>query len=148
MQAIKYGAKEAIISYRSVPTGMPWPESITERPLLTKIDGTTVHFSDGTLTENVDTIIFCTGYIGHFPFMEAGLRHRSSNSFYPPDLYKGVLFMNGGNNKVLYLGRQDVIYTFTMFDVQAFWTAQYICGSVTLPSMDEMKASITEWFNR
>ena len=147
-QAIKFGAKEAIVCYRSVPTGLPWPKNIIEKPLLTHIERKTIHFSDNTQIDEVDSIIFCTGYIGHFPFMQDSLRHRSANSFYPPDLYKGVLFTAGGNDKVLYLGRQDVAYTFTMFDVQAFWSVKYILGDILLPQREEMEQNWKSWFER
>ena len=131
-----------------MPTGLPWPDTIIEKPLLTKVQGKTVYFSDDTVAEGVDTIIFCTGYVGHFPFMQDSLRHRSLNSFYPPDLYKGLLYNSGGNGKVLYLGRQDVIYTFTMFDVQAFWTAKYILGDIRLPTVEDMENHWKSWFDR
>ena len=42
--------------------GFKWPETITERPIFTHVDGKTVHFSDGTTAE-VDAIMFCTGRI-------------------------------------------------------------------------------------
>ena len=42
--------------------GFKWPETITERPIFTHVDGKTVHFSDGTTAE-VDAIMFCTGKI-------------------------------------------------------------------------------------
>ncbi len=88
IQGVKYGCKSVIITYKTNPTGMTWPKEITERPLLTKIDGKMVHFSDGSEAE-VDVIILCTGYLYHYPFMEESLRLRcDKNTLYPPDLYK------------------------------------------------------------
>ncbi|KXJ25602.1 Flavin-containing monooxygenase FMO GS-OX-like 9 [Exaiptasia diaphana] len=51
IQALKYGAKKVIISHRTRPLGYKWPPQIEERPLLTKIDGNTVHFKDGYSAE-------------------------------------------------------------------------------------------------
>ena len=48
--------------------GFNWPEGVIERPILTKIDGSTVTFKDGS-TEDYDVIIKCTGYLHYFPFM-------------------------------------------------------------------------------
>ena len=112
---------------------------------MTKVDKSTVHFSDGSQAD-FDAIIFCTGYLGHHPFMAENLRCRSPDLLYNPNMYKGIIYTNGGNSKVLYLGRPTVIYTFTMFDVQAFWSAKYILGDIKLPSKDEMEKQSLQWY--
>ena len=105
-----------ICTWRTKPIGFKWPEGIEERPLVQKVEGKTAHFKDGSTAE-IETIILCTGYIYHFPFMEDNLRLRSTISYYPEGLYKGLVWLNGGDNKLLYSGVQDQYYTFTMFDV-------------------------------
>src|SRR5690625_7705318 len=55
-QCYKYGAKSITISYRSAALGFDWPENFSERPLLTKVEGKTAHFVDGSTCE-VDAII-------------------------------------------------------------------------------------------
>ncbi|MET0313951.1 MAG: NAD(P)/FAD-dependent oxidoreductase, partial [Hansschlegelia sp.] len=60
-QCHKYGAKRITFSYRTRPMGFDWPESFSERPLLTKVVGKTCYFQDGSTAEDVDAIIFCTG---------------------------------------------------------------------------------------
>ena len=144
-QVIKYGAKKATLSYRTQATGYPWPPNISERPLLTKVDKNTVHFSDGT-QDDFDAIVFCTGYLGHHPFMADNLRCRSPDLLYNANMYKGIVYTEGGNGKVLYLGRPTVIYTFTMFDVQAFWSAKYILNEIIAPSKQEMEAQWKAWY--
>ena len=39
---------------------------------------------------------------------------KSSSVLYPPGLYKGIVWQEGGNNKLLYCGVQDQNYTYTM----------------------------------
>jgi trimethylamine monooxygenase len=39
--------------------GFKWPKGMDERPLLTNIEGRTVHFKDGS-SKNFDAIILCT----------------------------------------------------------------------------------------
>ena len=58
-----------------------WPESFTTRPLITKVDGNTATFSDGS-TEEVDCIIMCTGYTHNVPFMEDKLRLNPPTKLY------------------------------------------------------------------
>jgi len=147
MQTVKYGAKEVICTYRKQPMGFNWPEQISERPLLTHVDGKTVHFSDGSSAE-VDAIIFCTGYLHHYPYMNEDLRLRSPNTMYPHNLYKGVVYTAGGNGKVMYVGAQDQAYTFTMFDSTALWAVKCMLGDIALPPTDEMTADWKQWIER
>jgi trimethylamine monooxygenase len=67
-QCYKYGAKSITSSYRTAPMGFGWPDNWEERPALIKVSGNTAHFADGSY-KDVDSIILCTGYIHHFPFL-------------------------------------------------------------------------------
>jgi hypothetical protein len=89
LQSKKYGASSVTISYRSKPMGFPWPDGIKEVPLLTKMDGNTAHFADGT-TQQVDAIVMCTGYQHSFGFVEDDLRLRTLNVLYPEKLLDAV----------------------------------------------------------
>lgn len=142
LQTKKYGANSVTISYRSAPMEFPWPEGIEEVPEMTKVDGKTVHFVNGS-TRDVDAIIFCTGYKHHFPFIASDLRLTTKNVLYPPDLYKGVFFT--GNPNLMYLSMQDQFYTFTMFDAEAWYARDYMLGRISLPGRDEMEKDIAEW---
>ena len=55
-------------------------------------------------------------------------------------LYKGIVWTDGGNNKLLYAGNQDNYYTYSMFDVTGLWIAKLIEGEIELPPKDEMEA--------
>jgi len=147
LQCLKYGAQSIVCSYRTKPMGFKWPKEITERPLLTKIVGKTCHFADGT-TADVDAIIQCTGYLHSYKFLEDRLRLKCPNVLYPPNLYKGTVWLNGGNNKVLYVGAQDQYYTYTMFDVQAMWAVKYVLGQISLPDKYEMEKDWKMWQQR
>lgn len=123
LQTIKYGAKSVTYSWRTTPLGFQWPPGIEGKPLLQRVEGKTVHFIDGSTTE-VDTIILCTGYVYHFPFMADDLRLSSTLTVYPDKLYKGAVYLEAGNNKLFYLGVQDQYFTFPMFDVHALWVSR------------------------
>jgi trimethylamine monooxygenase len=145
LQCHKYGAKSVTMCWRTRAMGFKWPETMEERPLLTKIDGKTVHFKDGS-TKDVDAIILCTGYQHYFPFLPEGLRLRTHNRLYPPDIYKGIFWI--GNPKLMYLGMQDQFYTFNMFDAQAWYARDYIMGRITLPSRADQQRDIDAWVKR
>ena len=147
LQCVKYGAVNVVCTWRTKPMGFPLPPQITEKPLPTKIEGRTVHLKDDTTIE-VDDIILCTGYLLSFPFLADNLRLKSTNVLYPPGLYKGTIWTQGGNNKLLYMGMQDQLYTFTMFDAQAKWAVNYITGEISLPDKQTMEDDCKEWVAR
>ena len=144
-QCYKYGCKSITSSYRTGPMGFHWPDNWQEVPLLTKLVGRTAHFKDGTIKE-VDAIIFCTGYLHHFPFMPDPLRLKTGNRLWPLDLYKGVVWE--ANPKLLYLGMQDQFYTFNMFDAQAWYARDVVMGRIPLPSREQMTRHSHAWRQR
>ena len=140
-QCWKYGANSVVCTSRHGPMGFDWPDGISEKPILERVDGRTVHFTDGTSTD-VDVIISCTGYLHHFPFLAEDLRLVTANRLASSMLYRGVVFQP--NNKVLYLGMQDQWYTFNMFDVQAWYARDVVLGRIELPPADEQQRWIDE----
>ena len=99
-------------------------------------------------------------------FLREDLRLKSQNSFYPPNLYKGMVWTEGGNNKLFYLGAQvcmicclasywlcplaqNQAYTFTMFDICGLWAAKLIMGEISLPAKEDMerwRIVLETWF--
>lgn len=123
IHCLKFGAKHIIISWRSKPPGLKWPKGIEERPLVTNLRKNQVFFKDGTQAD-VDTIICCTGYKNHYPFLESRLRIDEETSFYPGGLYKSSLFLKAGNKKLFYIGAQEQLYTFSLFENIAMWVCR------------------------
>ena len=72
---------------------------ITIRKLMKKM---VFSFKDGT-KDDYDVIIYCTGYLHRFPFMEDRLQLHCNNTFAVP-LYKQVLFPH--NKQLFYIGMQ------------------------------------------
>ncbi|HWL96423.1 MAG TPA: NAD(P)/FAD-dependent oxidoreductase [Nocardioidaceae bacterium] len=145
LQSKKYGANSVTISYRTSPMEFPWPDGIDEVPLLTRVEGKTAHFTDGT-SRQVDAIVMCTGYRHSFDFIADDLRLRTDNVLYPDNLYKGVFWVD--NPRLMYLGMQDQYYTFTMFDGQAWYARDFVLGRLPLPSQADMAADIATWRDR
>jgi trimethylamine monooxygenase len=142
IQCHKYGAQSVTICYRTKPMGFKWPPGFSERPLLTKVVGKTVHFGDGSSRE-VDAIILCTGYLHHYPWLPDDLRLDGRNRLYPPGLYKGVFWQSLPS--LMYIGAQDQYYTFNMFDAQAWYARDVILGRIELPPPATRAADIEAW---
>ena len=146
LQLIKFGAAKVIMSYHRRPSGMKYPTGTEERPTVQSFDESTAYFKDETKAE-IDFIIFCTGYRLYHPFLPESLRIKPEMSFYPDNLYKGTVWMKGGNFKLLYL---DVLYMASflkLFDVQALWACQYIMNHEQ-PTREEMLMSMQKYVTR
>lgn len=142
LQCWKFGAGSVTCTYRTAAMGFDWPEGMDERPLVTKFEGKTAHFGDGS-AKDFDAVILCTGYLHHFPFMEESLRLRTTNRLYSPGLYKGVVWND--NPGVFYTGMQDQWYTFTMFDAEGWFARDVIMGKVALPNKSDRSADMAAW---
>ena len=141
---LKYGAKRVICSWRSGQMGYKWRSGIEERPQVKSFDEHSVQFSDGSMA-NVDVIIFCTGYPKQYPCLPDDLRLKEESSFYPDNLYKGVLWVKDGSERVFYLGVQNQAFSFPMFDVQGLWACRYITGIIQLQEKAAMLQNIELW---
>jgi trimethylamine monooxygenase len=137
-QCWKYGAKSITVSYRTAPMGFNWPDNWKEVPILTKLEGKTATFKDGS-TAKVDAVILCTGYQHHFPFLPDDLRLKTRNRLATADLYKGVAYVP--NPDLFFLGMQDQWFTFNMFDAQAWWVRDAIMGRITIPASEAERAA-------
>ena len=76
------------------------------------------------------------------------LQMTPENVYYPKQLYKGVIYTKGGNNKMMYLGMQNQAFSFPMFDAQALWSLQYILKNITIPCKADMLSHIKTWSQR
>src|SRR5260370_16738728 len=85
LQTKKYGAHSVTVSYRTKPMGFPWPAGIEEVPLLSRVDGSTAHFADGT-ARDVDAIVLSTGFHHSFIFISHALPLPTANLLYPRNL--------------------------------------------------------------
>ena len=145
LQCYKYGAESVTIGYRNNAMGFKWPSGMKEVYYLDKLEGKKAIFKDGH-TQDADTMILCTGYLHHFPFLEESLKLRTHNRLYPPKLYKGVAWQD--NLNLFYLGMQDQFHTFNMFDAQAWYVRDLIMNKIHFPSSEEITKDITNWVNK
>lgn len=135
LQCWKFGAKCAHITHRNAePFGYPdFPDNVVQRPILTHIEGSRVHFKDGT-SDEYDAIIKCTGYLTKFNFLGEKLTLNARNVFVPPGLYKQCVSMK--NKNLFFIGMQDLFYTYTLFQAQAYLVRDIISGKFVVPDKE------------
>lgn len=145
----KFGASATTISYRTRSLGYEWPDKkVTEVPVLLHMENRIAHFQDGTKSESeINSIIFCTEYQHHYPFMAEHLRLNCPTKILSPsNLYKGVIWSKQPN--LAYLGMQSLVFQFTMYDVQVSFVRDAILGHVTLPDIELREQDINQWKTR
>lgn len=106
---------------------------IEKEPSIAKVSGRTVHFEDGRTVEDVDHIIFGTGYSWTLPFLP-NVPVRNNRV---PDLYQHVVWQH--DPSLLFVGAVNAGLTFKIFEWQAVYAARLLAGRGKLPSLQEMR---------
>ncbi|KAJ1172155.1 hypothetical protein NDU88_004005 [Pleurodeles waltl] len=136
----KFSRKEPVLNDKlalSIAYG-----TVKVKPNVKEFTETSVIFEDGTVQENVDFVIFSTGYTYSYPFLDASDVQDSNNhvslykEIFPPNLEKPTMAFIGF---VMSLGNIP-----STADVQARWAARVLKGSCKLPPRSLMVADNEE----
>jgi len=113
------------------------------RPNIERLDGNIVHFEDGT-EEEVDVLIYATGYNVSFPFFDADFLQPVDNRL---PLYHFVV--PPGEPNMYFIGLlQPLGAVMPLCEVQVKWVADLLEGKTGLPSVEQMKATIRKTTER
>ncbi|MEV0436194.1 NAD(P)-binding domain-containing protein [Nocardia sp. NPDC050413] len=108
------------------------------KPAITRLDGDTVHFADGS-SEQVDVVLCATGYHISFPFFTDPALVPDSDNRFP--LFQ--MMMRPSVDNLFYLGLAQPTPTLVNFaEQQTKLVAAYLTGRYHLPSRAEMDAEI------
>ena len=111
----------------------------TAKPDVAELLGDKVRFADGSI-EQIDVIIYATGYNITFPFFDPDFISAPDNKLH---LYKRM-FMPGMDDLV-FIGLAQAIPTlFPFVELQGRLLAEYLSGEWALPSKAEMEQSIRD----
>ncbi|HEY6398055.1 MAG TPA: NAD(P)-binding domain-containing protein [Solirubrobacteraceae bacterium] len=105
---------------------------LTWKPNVRELQGDSVRFEDGSI-EEIDTIVWCTGYKVTFPFLDPELLSAPDNDL---PLYKRV-FKPGIDNLFFIALLQPLGATMPLAEAQGKWIAAYLRGEYHLPSLAE-----------
>jgi cation diffusion facilitator CzcD-associated flavoprotein CzcO len=110
---------------------------IAVRPNIERIDGSVVHFVDGTSAE-IDTIVWCTGYRITFPFLDHELMGTSGNHV---PLYRRVVHPE--RSGLYFIGLvQPLGAIMPIAERQSEWVADLLEGRAALPEPQRMERAI------
>lgn len=113
---------------------------ITVKPTITRLDGSVVHFADGS-KEEIDEIVYCTGYRISFPFLTPSVFSARDNEV---ALYRRVVDPN--HDGLYFLGLiQPLGAIMPIAEAQSHWVADVISGTAGLPGRGEMLREIAAY---
>jgi Flavin-binding monooxygenase-like len=108
---------------------------LTMKPGIERLDGDGVVFTDGS-REDIDVIVWATGYDIRFPFFEDPALQPDENNK-PPALFKRIL--KPGVPDLFYMGLAQPLPTLVNFaEQQSKLVAGVLAGDYTPPAPDEM----------
>ncbi|CAM5160866.1 unnamed protein product [Natator depressus] len=112
------------------------------KPNVKEFTDTAVIFEDGSREENIDIVLFATGYNFSFPFLEENILKVNNNRVplykfvFPPRLEKPTLAIIG----LL----QPLGAIMPIAELQTRWATRVFKGLLKLPSLDDMMADIAK----
>jgi dimethylaniline monooxygenase (N-oxide forming) len=114
---------------------------ITIKPNIARLDRERVHFVDGSV-EEIDDIIYCTGYKITFPFLDEDLLAAHDNEI---SLYHRVV--DPEHPGLYFLGLvQPLGAIMPLAEAQSQWVADLLDGTATLPSRKDMLAEVRAYY--
>ena len=112
---------------------------MTWKPNLARLDGDRVVFEDGS-SEEIDIIVYCTGYKVTFPFFDEDFVSAPDNDL---PLFRRV-FKPGIDNLAFIGLLQPLGAIMPLAEAQGRWLASYLRGEYRLPPLPEMEADIRD----
>ena len=112
---------------------------MTWKPNLTRLDGDRVVFEDGS-SEEIDIIVYCTGYKVTFPFFDEDFISAPDNDL---PLFRRV-FKPGIDNLAFIGLLQPLGAIMPLAEAQGRWLASYLRGEYRLPPLPAMEADIRD----
>uniref|UniRef100_A0A671V1L4 Flavin-containing monooxygenase n=1 Tax=Sparus aurata TaxID=8175 RepID=A0A671V1L4_SPAAU len=114
--------------------------TVQVKPNIRSFQGSSVEFDDGSVVEDVDLVVFATGYRFSFPFLASQVVSVSENKaslykyVFPPELDRPTLAIIG---LVQPLGS-----IMPVSELQARWATRVFKGCIKLPSMAAMQKDV------
>ncbi|OAA53392.1 Flavin monooxygenase FMO [Cordyceps fumosorosea ARSEF 2679] len=96
-----------------------------------------VRFANGATETHIDAVVFCTGYVYSFPFLEDLPSPVVTDGACVHNLYQHVFYIN--DPTLAFLGIPQRIVPFPFAEGQAAWVSRVWAGRLTLPPSSEMR---------
>jgi len=105
-----------------------------------------VLFDDGTVVSKVDVVMYATGYLYKFPFLENSIVSVSVEDNCVAPLFKHV-FHPSWAPSLSFIGLPWKVVPFPQFELQSRWVARCLSGKVNLPLASTMEAEASAFYD-
>ncbi|XP_072293924.1 flavin-containing monooxygenase 5-like [Eucyclogobius newberryi] len=110
------------------------------KPNIRRFHGSSVEFDNGSVVENIDLVVFATGYTFSYPFLASQVVSVSDNK---ASLFKYVFPPNVDKPTLAIIGLvQPLGAIMPISEIQARWATRVFKGLVKLPSTSAMQRDI------
>ena len=128
-------------SFLAVPGGKLGDTSLRSMPPIVEfIDPSSsnraIRFANGLVEEDVDHIVFCTGYLYSFPFLDSLRPQLITDGFRVHHLYQHMFYMD--HPSLVFLALPMRVLPFPLSEAQASVVAPVWSRRLSLPSREEM----------
>lgn len=125
-------------SVRSQPSPLLYTDPrVKDLAPLKRFTSKVVELVDGTILDNIDAVIFCTGYLYSFPMFSRQLGFISEDGLYVHHLFQQTFYAE--DPSLVFLGMLKQIVPFPTFQNQAILVAKVWAGKLVLPSVETMR---------
>lgn len=97
-----------------------------------------LRFANGRLEEEIDAVVFCTGYLYSYPFLSSMEPPLISDGARTQHVYKQIFYNR--HPTLAFVGLPQKIIPFPLFESQAAVIARVWADRLQLPCLEEMKA--------
>jgi dimethylaniline monooxygenase (N-oxide forming) len=112
---------------------------IKPKPNIERLEGKQIRFTDGSI-ENVDVLVYCTGYKVSFPFFDANFLAAKDNDL---PLFRRVFHPD--IDSLMFIGLlQPLGAIMPLAEAQSQWVTSYLRGEYQLPSRNLMIADMEQ----
>ncbi|OWF43727.1 dimethylaniline monooxygenase [N-oxide-forming] 4-like [Mizuhopecten yessoensis] len=137
-------AQQIFLSHEKERLKSVFTENVTEKPGIKRMTRTTVVFLDDT-EEEVDVLLFCTGYRYNFPFLSDDVININITDNRVMPLYKHVVNIKYQN--LFFVGILEKVAFFSMGHVMSRFAVAVLDGKIVLPSETDMYKDAESDFN-
>nr|XP_023028752.1 senecionine N-oxygenase-like [Leptinotarsa decemlineata] len=129
-------AEKVILSHRSpLDSSFKLPPGVVTKPVVMEFKETSVLFADGS-EEDIDAVVFCTGYLIDFPCLSPSCGIEVDNKWVKY-LYKDII--NVEHPTMAITGMLFPIFRFPLYGIQVRFFLSYLKENVSTTKEDMMK---------
>lgn len=120
-------------------------KSKVDKPAITEFDARSrnVHFADGSIEEDVDAIVYCTGYFYSFPFLSSLDPPLITTGEKVENLYQHMFYQPRPTLAFPVLNQK--VIPFPLAEAQSAVIARVLSGRLTLPDEAVMRTWEKDW---